>query len=141
MNQVAFEQCLGTFLMIHLVKVFDLVWAPYICLVLTLDIFQAWCQDIWQVCHQNFSQVFCQYIFQAWCLDICQICGQIFPLNFFWMVEKYFSKIIVLMLVVSIRLFWFYFVSFLYNGACFLWLIFNRKLSQYQCAQSFWAKI
>ena len=35
-------------------------------------------------------------------------------------------------LVVSIGLFWFYFVSFSYNGVCILWLGFNCMLIQYQ---------
>ena len=33
-----------------------------------------------------------------------------------------------------------YFVSFSYNGVCFLRLIFNSALGQYQRAHSFWAK-
>ena len=43
------------------------------------------------------------------------------------------------MLVVSIGLFWFYFVSFLYNGVYFKRFIFNCTLAQYQNAHSFWA--
>ena len=39
--------------------------------------------------------------------------------------------------VVSIGLFWFCFVSFLYNGVYFLQVFFNHTLSQYQRANSF----
>ena len=40
--------------------------------------------------------------------------------------------------VVYIGLFWFYFVSFSYNGVYFLWFIFNRRLAEYLSAHSFW---
>ena len=43
-------------------------------------------------------------------------------------------------LVVSIGLFWFYYLPFSYNWPCFLQFIFNRKFGQYQSAHSFWAK-
>ena len=38
-------------------------------------------------------------------------------------------------IVVSIGVFWFYFVSFSHNGVCFLRFIFNCTLAQYQNAQ------
>ena len=41
--------------------------------------------------------------------------------------------------LVSITLFWFYFVSFSYNGVCFRRFIFNCTINQYQSADSFWA--
>ena len=40
--------------------------------------------------------------------------------------------------VVSIGLFWLYFMPFSYSGVYFLWFIFNRTLAQYERAHSFW---
>ena len=56
-------------------------------------------------------------------------------------IQRSQAKIRWLQWVVSIGLFWFYFVSFSYNGEYFLRLFFNRMLVQYQgCTLSIFAQ-
>ena len=59
--------------------------------------------------------------------------------------SKYFVKNVIgsakhYLQVVSVQLFWFYSMSFSYNGEYFLRFIFNCTLGQYPSVHSFWAK-